>query len=161
MLPAAAVTLAVGMIGVLASRNLTALAAYALIGSVGTLLVAVGMFTETGTAAALYYMAHSTLAAGALFLLADLVARRRGGAGDRLVAAPPFAQLDLLAGLFFLAAIASVGLPPLSGFIGKLLILRPCSMSPHGRGCGRWSCSAASWRWWASPAPAAPCSGNA
>ena len=124
VLPAAAVTLAVGMIGVLASRNLTALAAYALVGSVGTLLVAVGLFTETGTAAALYYMAHSTLAAGALFLLADLVARRRGGAGDRLVAAPPFAQLDLLAGLFFLAAIASVGLPPLSGFIGKLLILQ-------------------------------------
>ncbi|MFZ1429871.1 MAG: monovalent cation/H+ antiporter subunit D [Geminicoccaceae bacterium] len=123
ILPAAAVTLAVGMIGVLASRTLTALASYALIGSVGTLLIAVGLFTESGTAAALYYMAHSTLAGGALFLLADLVARRRGGAGDRLAAAPPFAQLDLLAGLFFLAAIATVGLPPLSGFIGKLLIL--------------------------------------
>lgn len=124
VLPAAAVTTAVGMIGVLASGTLTALASYALIGSVGTLLIAVGAFTETSTAAALYYMAHSTLAGGALFLLADLVARRRGGAGDRLAAAPPFAQLDLLAGLFFLAAIATVGLPPLSGFIGKLLILQ-------------------------------------
>ena len=123
ILPAAAVTLAVGMIGVLASRTLTSLASYALIGSVGTLLMAVGVFTETSTAAALYYMAHSTLAGGALFLLADLVARRRGGAGDRLAAAPRFAQLDLLAGLFFLAAIATVGLPPLSGFIGKLLVL--------------------------------------
>jgi multicomponent K+:H+ antiporter subunit D len=131
VLPAAAVTLLLGMIGVLASRTLTALAVYALVGSVGTLLLAVGLFDETATSAALYYLIHSTLAGAALFLLADLVARRRGGAADRLVGAPPFAQLDLLAGLFFLAAIAAVGLPPLSGFIGKILILEALLDSPH------------------------------
>ena len=162
VLPAAALTLALGMIGVLASRTLTALAVYALLGSVGTLLLAVGLFDETATAAALYYLVHSTLAGAALFLLADLVARRRGGAGDRLVAAPPFAQLDLLAGLFFLAAIAAVGLPPLSGFVGKLLILEalagPAGLGP---GSGSWSWSAACWRWSASRAPAASCSGSA
>jgi multicomponent K+:H+ antiporter subunit D len=130
ILPAAAVTLAVGMIGVLASRTLTTLATYALIGSVGTLLLAVGVFSEPAAAAALYYLAHSTLAGAALFLLADLVARRRGGAGDHLVAAPPFGQLDLLAGLFFLAAIATIGLPPLSGFIGKLLVLETVTAHP-------------------------------
>ena len=131
LLPVAAVTLALGMIGVLASRTLTALAVYALVGSVGTLMLAVGVFDEPAAAAALYYLVHSTLAGAALFLLADLVARRRGGAGDRLVAAPPFAQLDLLAGLFFLSAIASVGLPPLSGFIGKILILQALTEQPH------------------------------
>ena len=119
------------MIGVLASRTLTSLAVYALVGSVGTLMLAVGLFDETAAAAALYYLVHSTLAGAALFLLADLVARRRGGAGDRLVAAPPFAQLDLLAGLFFLAAIAAVGLPPLSGFVGKILILEALGAGPH------------------------------
>ena len=131
VLPAAAVTLALGMIGVLASRTLTSLAVYALVGSVGTLMLAVGLFDETAAAAALYYLVHSTLAGAALFLLADLVARRRGGAGDRLVAAPPFAQLDLLAGLFFLSAIAAVGLPPLSGFVGKILILEALQDRPH------------------------------
>ena len=131
VLPAAAITLALGMIGVLAGRTLTSLAVYALIGSVGMLMLAVGLFDETATAAALYYLVHSTLAGAALFLLADLVGRRRGGAGDRLVAAPPFAQLDLLAGLFFLSAIASVGLPPLSGFVGKILILEVLADRPH------------------------------
>ena len=131
VLPAAAATLALGMIGVLASRTLTTLAVYALIGSVGMLLLAVGLFDEHGTAAALYYLAHSTLAGAALFLLADLVARRRGGVGDRLVPAPRFAQLDLLAGLFFLAAIAAVGLPPISGFVGKLLILEALGGHPR------------------------------
>jgi multicomponent K+:H+ antiporter subunit D len=134
VLPAAVLTLVLGMVGVLASRTLTGLAVYALIGSVGTLLLAVGLFTETATAAALYYLVHSTLAGAALFLLADLVARRREGAADRLVAAPRFAQVDLLAGLFFLAAIASVGLPPLSGFIGKLLILQTAQDHPAWSG---------------------------
>jgi len=35
--------------------------------SVGTLLVAVGLFSEAGYAAAVYYTAHSTLASAALF----------------------------------------------------------------------------------------------
>src|SRR3954470_17305718 len=130
LLPAAAATLLLGMIGVLASRTMTSLAVYALVGSVGTLMLAVGLFDEPGVSASLYYLVHSTLAGAALFLLADLVARRRGGAGDRLVAAPPFAQLDLLAGLFFLSAIAAVGLPPLSGFIGKILILQVLADQP-------------------------------
>jgi multicomponent K+:H+ antiporter subunit D len=130
VVPAAAVTLLLGMIGVLASRTLISLAVYALISSVGTLMLAVGLFDETAAAAALYYLVHSTLAGAALFLLADLIARRRGGAGDRLVAAPPFANLDLLAGLFFLVAIAAVGLPPLSGFVGKLLVLEALEGRP-------------------------------
>ena len=49
--------------------------------------------------------------------------------------APPFAQLDLLAGLFFLAAIAAVGLPPLSGFVGKLLILEALPGQPRTGSC--------------------------
>lgn len=130
VLPAAVLTLVLGMVGVLASRTLTMLAVYALIGSVGTLLIAVGLFTPGATAAALYYLVHSTLAGGALFLITDLVARRRGAAGDGLTAAPRFADTDLLAGLFFLAAIATVGLPPLSGFVGKLLILQTALIDP-------------------------------
>jgi uncharacterized membrane protein len=59
----------------------------------------------------------------ALFLLADLLAERRGSVRDELVAAPAFPQLDLLAGGFLLAAIATTGLPPLSGFLGKVWIL--------------------------------------
>jgi multicomponent K+:H+ antiporter subunit D len=130
VLPAAVLTMVLGMVGVLASRSLTRLAVYALLGSVGTLLLAVGLFTQAGTAAALYYLVHSTLAGGALFLITDLVARRRGPAGDGLTVSPRFGDSELLAGLFFLAAIATVGLPPLSGFVGKLLILKTTQADP-------------------------------
>ncbi|MEN3951950.1 monovalent cation/H+ antiporter subunit D [Iodidimonas sp. SYSU 1G8] len=123
LLPAALVTIAVGAAGVLAARGLGWLVAFATIGSMGTLLAAVGLFTETGMTAALYYLLHSTLTVAALFLVADLIAARRGAHGGTLDIAPRFAQAEALGALFFLGAIAMAGLPPLSGFIGKLLIL--------------------------------------
>jgi multicomponent K+:H+ antiporter subunit D len=96
---------------------------FAVVGSMGTLLTAVALFTPASMSAALYYVIHSTLAAAALFLIADLVRRRRPNQADTLIVAPQFDQLGLIGSLFFVGAIAMVGVPPLSGFIGKLLIL--------------------------------------
>jgi multicomponent K+:H+ antiporter subunit D len=123
LLPLALVTLALGMIGALAARSLRWLTAFAVIGSMGMLLTAVSVFEPAATTAALYYLIHSTLVAASLFLLIELIIERRGSRGDQLELAPPPAQADLLSGLYLIAAIAMVGLPPLSGFIGKLLIL--------------------------------------
>jgi multicomponent K+:H+ antiporter subunit D len=123
VLPAAVVTLAIGTIGVLASRTLVELVCYSVVASMGTLLIAVGVSDAVSLSAALYYVVHSTLAAASLFLIADLVVERRGRFLGRLVPSPPFRHEQLLAGLFLLAALSTVGMPPLSGFIGKLLIL--------------------------------------
>ncbi len=122
VLPAAVVTLVVGALGVMGARTFSRLAAFAAIASMGTLFLAISAFTPASTAAALYYMAHSTLTGAALFLIVDLVIDRR--AHDGLdTALPPIAHSGLIAGLFMATAIASAGMPPLSGFIGKLLIL--------------------------------------
>jgi multicomponent K+:H+ antiporter subunit D len=123
LLPAALVTLVLGMVGVLGAKALTRLICFSIIGSMGTLLIAVALFTPEATTAALYYLIHSTLAGAALFLIADQITERRGSAGDSLVTAPRFAQSGLLASLFFLAAIGMAGMPPLTGFLGKLMIL--------------------------------------
>ena len=123
LLPAALVTLVIGLVGVLGAKGLTRLVCFSVIGSMGTLLTAVALFTPAATTAALFYLIHSTFAGAALFLIADLITERRGAAGDRLVAAPRFDQSGLLAGLFFLAAIGMAGMPPLTGFLGKLMVL--------------------------------------
>ncbi|RKF14708.1 monovalent cation/H+ antiporter subunit D [Roseovarius spongiae] len=129
LLPAALATLAIGMFGVLAVRKLDRLVAYAVIGSMGMVMVAISLFTPESIAASLYYIVHSTLTAAALFLLCDLV---RAGRADLVLAPrPPVAGAPLTAALFFAAAIAMVGLPPLSGFLGKLLILDAASDTPR------------------------------
>ena len=136
MLPAALLSLVAGFVGVLAARRLRILAAFGVIGSTGTLLVAVALFEPVSTAAALYYLPHSTLAGALMFLVTDLVGRRRGEEDDRLEPGRSFTGMGQVSLLFLLAAIALAGLPPLSGFVGKLLILSSASQS-----------AAAAWIW--------------
>lgn len=121
--PLALVTLVMGLLGALAARELRVQIAYLVIVSVGTLLAGVALNTEAALAASFYYLVHSTLICGALFLLADLILRQRGDLLDRITRGPRLPQSALLGSLFFIAAISVIGLPPLSGFIGKLLLL--------------------------------------
>ena len=132
LLPAALITLVLGFIGVLAARYLRQLAAFSVVASMGTLLTTLAVFTPEAAAAALYYIPHTTLATAALFLLTDAIAARRGDYGDNLTPSPPFAQAGLLGVLFLLVGVAVVGLPPLSGFPGKLLILDAVRTTPYG-----------------------------
>ena len=117
------ITLALAALGVLAARQLRALAAYLVLASAATLFIAFALATSGTIGAGLYYLVHSTFAGAALFLLADLIRRRRGRAGDRkdVIAALPERRVPGV--LFLLAAVSLAGLPPLSGFIGKLLLL--------------------------------------
>jgi multicomponent K+:H+ antiporter subunit D len=130
LFPAALTSAVIGFVGVFAARSLAEQAAWAVIGSTGTLLIAVAGWNGESLAAALYYLVHSTLAAAALFLVADVAARRRGSYGDGAHPGPAFADRGIIALMFMAAAIAVTGLPPLSGFIGKLLILKAVAALP-------------------------------
>jgi multicomponent K+:H+ antiporter subunit D len=121
LIPGGIVTLMVGMVGILAGGTLGRVAAFAGVGSMGTLFLAVGAFTPQAMAAAIYYLVHSTLAAAILFLVVDQVRARRGA--SRLDLRPAMPGSGMVAALYFGAAIAMAGLPPLSGFVGKLLVL--------------------------------------
>lgn len=121
LLPAALVTLGIGALGILGATTLPRLAAFAGIGSMGTAFLAIAHLTPQATTAALYYILHSTLATALVFLVADLVSRRR--APQRLDTPAAIAESGLMASLFLAAAVALAGMPPLSGFLGKLLIL--------------------------------------
>jgi multicomponent K+:H+ antiporter subunit D len=123
LLPAAVVTLVLGAAGVLGATSLGRMAAMATVGSVGTLLIVVAVFTPLTTSTALYYLIHSTLACALLFLVVDLVRARRTEGDDSLTPKEPMTQRGLVASAYFAAAIGMAGLPPLSGFVGKLLIL--------------------------------------
>ncbi|MCL4746220.1 MAG: monovalent cation/H+ antiporter subunit D [Burkholderiaceae bacterium] len=144
-------TLAFGAVGMMASQQLARLAGYSVIASSGTLLAAIGFGAPALSAGALFYLASSTLAGSALFLLVELMERARDvevaplpDYGDRLPdfldAEPPHdtnlddeeevligraipAALAFLGLTFMLCALAVAGLPPLSGFVAKVAML--------------------------------------
>ena len=129
LLPVALITCVLGVLGALAARSLARLVAYLTVASVGIILVSVGLFTTAALSAALYYMVHSTLVVAALFLLVELIASQRGDAKDKLLPAVAVAQPITLGLMTLFAAASVVGLPPLPGFLGKLMVLQSASSS--------------------------------
>jgi multicomponent K+:H+ antiporter subunit D len=94
-------------------------------------LVAASAASPGDLGGVIYYLVHSTLVAAALFLIAGTVARARGVPGDR-VDASPWPGGRLLPGMAFVAAAVAVsGLPPLSGFIGKVQMMSAVGASAH------------------------------
>lgn len=129
LLPLALVTSVVGVLGAMAARTLERLVAWLTVASVGTVLTAIGLGNEAAWSAAFYYLVNSTLVVAALFLLSEVVAAQRGDAADRLEPASAVAQPALLGLMLLLAAASATGVPPLPGFIGKLMLLE--AAAPH------------------------------
>jgi len=124
LLPIALATIVFATLGALAASTLRGLVANLLVVSVGVMMTAISLFTETSLAAGLYYMVHSTLIVAALFLIVEMISAERGDMLDRFESAPQVARPALLGTLFFAAAAAIGGLPPFAGFLGKVYVLQ-------------------------------------
>ena len=98
------------------------LLSFHVVSQVGFILVGVGLASIAGIAGAVLYLAHHVLVKTALFLTVDaLGAEPRGRPGGSREQAPSPA----LRGAFLLAGLSLAGLPPLSGFLGKVAVLTP------------------------------------
>lgn len=117
------ITLIMAAIGVLAATFLRQQIAYLVLASVATLLIASALPGVDALAAMLFYLIHSTLIAAGFFLLAYFIMQGRGDKADQFVRAQAMPHAILIGSFFMFGAIAMSGLPPLSGFFGKLLIL--------------------------------------
>jgi len=130
LIPVGLATVAIATLGVLASRRLERLLASLVVLSAGTLTAALGLASPDAVSAALFYMLNSTLVAGGLFLVADLVARQRGEAGGALDATHDLRDAAALGTLFFVGAVGVAGLPPFAGFVAKVYVLQSALSHP-------------------------------
>lgn len=155
-------TIACAAVSILAAQRLERMASLSILVSAGTLLAAIGFGQPGLTGAALFYLVSSTLALCALFLLAELIERSRSAndipleedsdALPRLQESlhpPKGINLDdeqkavvgqvipwtmAFLGLSFIGCVLLiVGMPPLSGFIGKLNLVASL-LNPAGLG---------------------------
>lgn len=131
LLPIALITLGLAAFGALSAKRLSEMVAYLTVASVGTMLTAIAIGGEAALSGALYYMAHSTFAVAAMFLLAELIGRARGASGDGLQAGPALSNGSRLSIAMLIGGAVIAGLPLSSGFLGKLMILRGVADSEH------------------------------
>ncbi|MDQ8935180.1 monovalent cation/H+ antiporter subunit D [Acinetobacter rudis] len=123
LLPIALLTSLYGALGALVAARLRRFVGFMVLSSVGTILIALSMMNTAAWAAALYYLVHSTLIAAAFYLLCGWITSQRGEHTDHLYVAPKMKQAHVVSLCFFAIALMMAGLPPFSGFWGKVLIL--------------------------------------
>ncbi|QIS16234.1 Na+/H+ antiporter subunit D [Nocardia arthritidis] len=115
-------TMLLGIFGAIAQNDIKRLLSFTLVSHIGYMIFGVGLANQEGLAGAVFYVAHHILVQTTLFLVVGLIERQAGSASLRrlggLAAASP-----VLAGLFLIPALNLGGIPPFSGFIGKLALL--------------------------------------
>ncbi|NGZ76779.1 Na+/H+ antiporter subunit D [Saccharibacillus alkalitolerans] len=119
----AAATMILGGIGAAAYRDIPRILNYNVLIGVGFVAFGLATGTRDGMDGVVFYMLHDILSKGLMFVL-----------GGMLIAAAGSDKLDRMGGLirsrpglgwmFFILALALTGIPPLSGFAGKVLIVR-------------------------------------
>jgi multicomponent K+:H+ antiporter subunit D len=155
-------TVVFGSIGLLASQDLARLGSFNVLVSSGTLLAVIAVGNAAVTGGALFYLVSSTLAISAFFLLIELIERGRIAGADVLavtaealgdedeeedevepvgIAIP--ATMAILGVGFAAAALLLAGLPPLSGFIAKFLMLHAMFLPGGAEAAG--ASSAVTW----------------
>lgn len=123
-------TIAVAGALLLASADLRSIVAALVLMSAGTLLSLLGVGSIAADNALLYYTVHSTIATGAMFLLVDIISTQRGNLADRIARGRRLPYQLVTGWAFALLALAIIGMPPLSGFIGKIQLLQAVQGNP-------------------------------
>lgn len=119
LLAAAGLSLVVGILGALAQTDLKRVLSFTLVSHMGYMLFGIGMSTLVSMGATIYYVVHHITVQSALFLAAGLI-EARGGTTNLARLGGMAKVAPLVAVLFFVPAMNLAGIPPLSGFIGKV-----------------------------------------
>ncbi|MBC7443051.1 MAG: Na+/H+ antiporter subunit D [Ramlibacter sp.] len=123
LLIVALLTMLVGILGALAQADIKRMLSFTLVSHIGYMIFGIALGTPLGITATIYYVVHHITVQTTLFLCAGLIERVGGTTslarlGGMLKAAP------LVAGLFFVGALNLGGIPPFSGFLGKVALFQ-------------------------------------
>lgn len=117
----AGATMVLGAMGAVAYGDMKKIITYNVVVGVGFILAGFASFSLTGIRGSVYYLIHDMIVKAMLFLLGGTVIHLTG-TGKLKDMSGLMRWQPLLGWMFFLAALSLSGIPPLSGFIGKILI---------------------------------------
>jgi multicomponent Na+:H+ antiporter subunit D len=123
LLIAALLTMLIGVFGAIAQSDIKRLLSFTLVSHIGYMVFGIALSSRLGMAGAIFYVVHHIVVQTTLFLVAGLIERQAGASTLRrlggLAAASP-----VLALLYMVPALSLGGIPPFSGFIGKVALLQ-------------------------------------
>jgi multicomponent Na+:H+ antiporter subunit D len=122
LLVMSAATMVIGLVAAQSERDFRRILSFNLVGHIGYTTASLSLMTPMALAGAIFYVLHHIVVITNLFLVSGVLLRLRrttelGGLGGLYRTQPLFSALAMVP-IFSLA-----GVPPLSGFLGKLAIL--------------------------------------
>ena len=116
-------TMVIGIMGALAQNDIKRLLSFTLVSHIGYMIFGIALGTPQGLSGAIFYAVHHILVQTSLFLVVSLIERQMGSSqlrrlGSLLYTAP------VIALLYMIPALNLGGIPPFSGFIGKVLLIQ-------------------------------------
>ena len=116
-------TMLVGILGAIAQSDIKRLLSFTLVSHIGYMIFGVALGTAQGLSGAIFYAVHHILVQTALFLVVGLIERQAGTSSLRRLGSLIYTA-PLIAILYFIPAMNLGGIPPFSGFLGKIMLLQ-------------------------------------
>ncbi len=126
----AALTMLTGVLGAASQHQFRRILAFHSISQIGYIIMGLAIFTPLAIAAAIFFIAHHSLVKTNLFLISGIIHRMRGYF-DLNHLGGLYRSAPILSLLFFISAFSLAGFPPLSGFWGKLLLIKEAFVNTH------------------------------
>jgi multicomponent Na+:H+ antiporter subunit D len=119
----AILSMVVGVLGAAAQQDVRRILSFHIVSQIGYIVLGLALFTPLALAGAVFYLVHNIIAKTNLFLVGGVM-NRLAGSFDLAAIGGLYRYAPVLAALFLLSALSLAGLPPLSGFWAKLLLVQ-------------------------------------
>lgn len=123
ILAAGGVTMVTGVLGAVAQYEFRRLLSFHIVSQIGYMVMGLGFFTPLALAGAVFFIVHNIFVKTNLFLVSG-VSYRLHGTYDLKKLGGLYRAHPWLSLLFAVSAFSLAGVPPLSGFFGKLVLVK-------------------------------------
>lgn len=120
---AAGATMVIGGLGALAQSRVQQILVYHIVSQVGYLVLALGWFSTASYAALIFYVSHLVMVKAGLLFIGGIIRKAQGDDLLKKIGGLQ-ASAPMLSFLFLLLAFSLSGIPPLSGFWAKFMLIR-------------------------------------
>jgi multicomponent Na+:H+ antiporter subunit D len=124
ILVVAGLTMVTGVLGAAAQVEVRRILSFHIVSQIGYMIMGLGLADALGLAGSIFYVAHHIIVKTNLFLVSGLMQRSGAGSGQLAALGGLWRERPGLSLLFLIPALSLAGIPPLSGFFAKLVLVQ-------------------------------------